>query len=792
MDAVAADSDENNTVDNSLISGSNIKGGSGNIAGDETENNYPNMPPSDANIKSSAVPNSDDANGGLTVHIPNNIEDEDTESFFDKARSISPSLSLFSASTTGGCGVGERLYNHLQCDVMPSATSSESMDKNAAQLNDSHDDGIIAQPYFLPSDFTPQTWLTALQETSSTIRYCAPAAAALTAVIVIHPLALIGAVATASAAAGATAISMWAVGFFHELDKYQIWSEEFGLLFWEDNDPTPRGMRMISDTALASDTNIKSPTDATAVVSDSSPLLEQERQKLGEKVKVVKIESGKVTVPTGEKGKTIVKKGVESGSALSELAGIGKSEDDVLSTSGKAVPKKIPYGLRRIKSAPVSVKLSLSSKKRDQQQKQQTSEPSVSKKTTSSLSSSTISKPSTTKSPNDRIINDHFPPLEICVIQSVELPGLNTTSQFFDVFFADDAPYSFRDFQKRRGDVDIVYERWQDCHLSGDSIAFEDLYSFKKEAELKPSPLPINSSRQRMMKFNTLTKSYFGPAYAKATKIQRATQLSNGSVLVIENVTQLVDIPFSDRFRVIERWILEVTREQSTGEVMLSATAVTTTCKLTVHAEVQMLKPCSWEAQIRKRAAETFTEVVTEWYKSARVALIATEEQKRKRLRISKLDEGGKDGKDTIDMIGSTEPGRSLSPLIQPPATSSSPPREATPLSAKQSELFAKHKRNFNELDKLVANGDLEWCSVEVMHSSHLNHPSSSKKPFTNTFSTVLEYPSLNEYEVTSSNAGSTEDENGGSSRRKGIMRRRSSRLFRKLSSRMINKSSPK
>ena len=467
---MAADSDKNITVDNSLISaGSNIKGG------DETEVSYLKIPPSDANIKSSAS-NDDDANGGLTVHIPNNIEDEDTESLLDKARSISPSFSIFSASTSGGCGVGGRLYNHLQCDVMSSATSSESMDKNAAHLSDSHDDGIIAQhhqqqqqqpaqsrvsPYLM--DFTPQTWLTALQETSSTIRYCAPAAAALTAVIVIHPLALIGAVATASAAAGATAISMWAVGFFHELDKYQIWSEEFGLLFWEDNDTTPgvgRGMKMISDTALVSDATIESTTtDATAAVSDSSLLLEQERQKLGEKVKVVKIdgESGKVTVPTDEKGeKTIVKKGDESGSTSSELVGIEKSEDDVLSSSGKTkvVSKKIPYGLRRIKSAPVTVKLSSSSKRRDKEQNQQTTggkppslsiKPRIKKKqqeTTPSPSSFAISKQSTiqtTKSHNSNIINDHFPPLEICVIQSVELPGLNTTSQIFDVFFADDA-----------------------------------------------------------------------------------------------------------------------------------------------------------------------------------------------------------------------------------------------------------------------------------------------------------------------------------------------------------------
>ena len=151
-----------------------------------------------------------------------------------------------------------------------------------------------------------------------------------------------------------------------------------------------------------------------------------------------------------------MKKGDESGSTSSGLVVIEMREDDVLSSSGKTKvsSKKIPYGLRRIKSAPVTVKLPSSSKKRDKEQNQQTTggkppslsiKPRIKKKqqeTTSSPSSSAISKQPTvqrTESPNNKIINDHFPPLEICVIQSVELPGLNTTSQIFDVFFADDA-----------------------------------------------------------------------------------------------------------------------------------------------------------------------------------------------------------------------------------------------------------------------------------------------------------------------------------------------------------------
>jgi len=41
------------------------------------------------------------------------------------------------------------------------------------------------------------------------------------------------------------------------------------------------------------------------------------------------------------------------------------------------------------------------------------------------------------------------------------------------------------------------------------------------------------------------------------------------------------------------------------------------TYKLSVQADVESSKRCSWEAQIRKKASETFTEVVTEWCKSA-------------------------------------------------------------------------------------------------------------------------------------------------------------------------------
>ena len=97
-----------------------------------------------------------------------------------------------------------------------------------------------------------------------------------------------------------------------------------------------------------------------------------------------------------------------------------------------------------------------------------------------------------------------------------------------------------KDFQQKRGDVDIVYGSWNDV------TDIQNLSSFQSGL----LPLPPNSTRERTLTFNTLTKSYFGPAYAKATKIQRATQLSK-HLLVIENQTQLSEVPFSDRFKVL-------------------------------------------------------------------------------------------------------------------------------------------------------------------------------------------------------------------------------------------------
>ncbi len=299
-------------------------------------------------------------------------------------------------------------------------------------------------------------------------------------------------------------------------------------------------------------------------------------------------------------------------------------------------------------------------------------------------------------------LDRHYPPLEIRVVSEVEFMDLNTI-EFFQVFFSDDAPYSMKDFQQKRGDVDIVYGTWKDV------IDVQKLSSFKKQQQ--PGlvfPFPPNSyTRERVLTFHTMTKSYFGPAYAKATKIQRATQLSK-HLLVIENMTQLSEVPFSDRFQVLERWIVEAVKSSSSNDGSSSSSGGggsgggLYTCKLTVYAEVVMISSCRFEPQIRKKASETFTELTLGWCKLATKALEATKEQKRKRMRKHEQQQEQLDDRNDYSVV-----------LVGDDEASWQDEEERSKKSRVGEVLLAKHQQKFQELDDLVSHGD----GIEVMHS---------------------------------------------------------------------------
>ena len=256
-------------------------------------------------------------------------------------------------------------------------------------------------------------------------------------------------------------------------------------------------------------------------------------------------------------------------------------------------------------------------------------------------------------------------------------------------------------------------------------------------------PLPNAVIKQRVLSFKTLTKSYFGPAYASATKTQRVTKISK-RLLVLENQTKLADIPFADRFHVIERWVIEAVKRNDAGldesthytpspddsmQQQHSKPSAPYTSKLTVYVQVQMLKPCSWEDQIRKRTQTTVTDLVESWCKKAKEVLRRTEEKKLERLRRE-----AREWRHTVEghSLGEAAPSAVVEKGGDPVASAAdgNGPEDAAKNKRecarsfsdaekeRTKQLIAMHLEKLRELEAKIVLGDLEWCSVEVEHSA--------------------------------------------------------------------------
>ena len=505
----------------------------------------------------------------------------------------------------------------------------------------------------------------------------------------MHPLILMGA---ATAAVGASAA--WAVGRFHDLDTgYQIWNhEDFGMLFWEEETALIDDYYGMDDNNDDSDNNEAKTAIATwgsqQIIQQNEEGLRREYLLEQEQVN----QQRKALLEEAKESEFDIKAGDGDGIPLQQEQQQQKQQINV-EKKIQSISLDETNRLIRVNSAPVKeFSSSPDIKSRSsRQQPQHILPPRLQNKATQHPTTLPPSILSTQQS-----LDRHYPPLEIRVVNQVEFHGLNTC-EFFQVFFSDDAPYSMKDFQQKRGDVDVVYGLWKDV----DDI--QNLSSFQPGL----LPLPPDSTRERTLTFNTLTKSYFGPAYAKATKIQRATQLSK-HLLVIENQTQLSEVPFSDRFKVLERWVIEAVKSNKNDDSGGGGGGGGLyTCKLTVYAEVIMISQCKFEPQIKKKASDAFTDLTKGWCKLATKALEATKEQKRKRTRHEQpQDQQVFDDEDKRIRLAKTRGG------------------------ATESELFAKHQKKFQELDDLVSHGD----GIEVMHSIKAGAQSA--------FAEVLEPPS--------------------------------------------------
>ena len=193
--------------------------------------------------------------------------------------------------------------------------------------------------------------------------------------------------------------------------------------------------------------------------------------------------------------------------------------------------------------------------------------------------------------------------------------------EFFRVFFDDKAPYCFLEFQKKRGDIDIKYGLWKDLPLEG-SLA---LYHRSPATTTSTFPEDVDPElyKERVITFKAKTNSYFGPSYASTTKTQRILVISK-RLAVLECKTVLGDIPFCDRFFVMERWVIHADKEDHHYVSRLSGSC-----------EVIFNSHCPFEQQIKTKSVATLTDVLNAWCKMAQEALKLAEEAKLDRLRHS-------------------------------------------------------------------------------------------------------------------------------------------------------------
>lgn len=273
------------------------------------------------------------------------------------------------------------------------------------------------------------------------------------------------------------------------------------------------------------------------------------------------------------------------------------------------------------------------------------------------------------------LIQDHYPPLPNTIVEDQMFTGLNVI-EFFQVFFDDNAPFNFMEFQKKRGDLNIHYGTWTAMEQPPISLHPPMERSNKQSISEQDSStntipvIPMNdyyAYRQRQLTFHAKTNSsgFLGPAYAHTTKTQRIL-LASKKFAVLEMKTTLSNIPFADSFFVMERWIISASKKEDVG----GGPERYYTTQLTIQMGLFFLKSCPFEGMIRNKTTTTVSEVVQSWCFMATQALAYTEQAKRNRLRaelgddddassllpecglvpVVSADQEGNDGGDAIEM----------------------------------------------------------------------------------------------------------------------------------------------
>lgn len=227
----------------------------------------------------------------------------------------------------------------------------------------------------------------------------------------------------------------------------------------------------------------------------------------------------------------------------------------------------------------------------------------------------------------------YFPPLKNTVMEcGGAFVGLNVVD-FFKVFFDDDAPYNFQVFQEKRGDFDIHFGSWEPLATDGAISLFPSTSNAFADF---PCNIAYRSFQGRTLTFKAKTNSFFGPPYATTTKTQRLL-IVNKRLAILESKIVLVDIPYSERFFVMERWIITAEKLENRCNV----------AHVTASCEVSFNQSCPFEHQIKTKSTSMIAEVVTSWCTMATEAIKLTEKAKRNRLQRTLDDDDDDDDTDT-------------------------------------------------------------------------------------------------------------------------------------------------
>mmetsp|Transcript_4629 Transcript_4629/g.6435 ORF Transcript_4629/g.6435 Transcript_4629/m.6435 type:complete len:833 (+) Transcript_4629:407-2905(+) len=551
-----------------------------------------------------------------------------------------PSLQVARTSSFSSSGTLPLFYRRQSSSVL----ITEDDDEDESHREEVED----YTSYFLKTDFMKDNWLETISLQGSTESISLGFLSIMAATVVIHPIIFVTGAATA----------VWAVGVVHAFDKgYDFFSDgQFKNMFWADREVEQFEQLKIDDGQVDEDSsmNCKGVTTIQSMNTDTTSI-------------------STVCCSRSTPETEGLASGITSGSE-NRLPSTPKTTSSFNGSDGTC------------SSTPPSTNVG------DRDESSNFASP-LSPMPISPLYSPAPKASSLTHFRKhvkvaDDVIQSHFPPLEHEVVKA-EFPGLNAL-EFFHVFLADEAPYSFEEFQATRGDIDISYGKWNRWNGSDASIS---LYPNGNGTGGQPK-LPTCSKKERELRFKTLTKSYFGPAYASAKKTQRVSKFST-RLVIIESKTELFDIPYSDRFFVLERWVVEAIKHES----------MVYTAKISVSVQVFMLKPCSWEKQIRSKTLPAIKDLVTCWTEKATKALELTLKRKLERMRSLAQNDGDRSimsykSKDSYMSAMSGRKENKISSAIK-----------------SEQRLMNMHQKRLKVLEKKIAAGDLEWCSIEMRHS---------------------------------------------------------------------------